>query len=475
MIYSLGTPSTIVNSSVKSINEDIAKRDNDRLNYKKQGSYVERPVKSDQAEYYYDNNEAVANVVDIKKEDLIKTNYINVESENEEDVSFYETILNNNKKDLSLIVADHSLFGAGVGEIIAIDESTVVIDHVSNKLVEIVLVKDKDGDEYPLVEIKDYEKKVKGYSKIFNYYYPESLPNEHKGFELGYVFWYGGGQFNDFYDKPFYLQLVQEILSQIALKELDTKTLNSGNKLSGVVYINKTGITKIKPNNVNYNHEDDPEDDDEPVVSSTLPENVEVLKKEINTAGLGNAFFYEETKDPMNIDYVNLTNNNQEYVIKKLSSLKKEVYRRGRIPPERYMDSSNKESMNSHKTVAIWEIYLKATNSQQQDFEQYLSDYLFFVYEEDHTVSITVPEFEDFKIAKLQLLFEMFNNAFITLDNAVIEANKIYDWVGLDGLDKWIAKERLYKGRLLTDLTNNTPFDFETTIGDLVDDKQRAV
>ena len=450
----------IISNAVQQINTELATDVKKQLNYKKEGSYVKRPIKSAQAELYYDNNEALANVVDIKQEDIVKTNYIHIESELSPDiVAFYEKILNDNKKDLGLLIADHTLYGAGAGEILVVDENTVEIDHVPQRLLEIILIKDKEGTEYPLVEVKDYNNKVVGYNRLFSFFYPDNFMTEYKKFEIGYMFWYGGGQFNDFYDKPFYLQLVQDILSQISVKELDTKTFNSGNQLSGIVYINKSGVQSLNVNppfkDVEFDTDNLPEDDEDPVTSSTLPANVETLKTELGKAGFGNAFFYEETDDPMEMGYVNLTNNNQDYVIKKLESYKTEVYRRAKIPQERLMDSSIKESMNSQKTVAIWTIYLNSLNSAQQDFEQLLNDYLFFIYNEILEVSIDVPEFEEFKIARAQLAMDLFKNGGLTHENYVKQLNSIYEWVETDNLNDWYSKEYFFNGKLLSDLTTD--------------------
>jgi hypothetical protein len=477
MVTHLGNASRIVNAAVNQINDEINKDNKERLNAKKEGNYVKRPIKSVQAELYFDNNEAIANVVEIKKEDIIKSNYIHIEQDqlDPDTIEFYENLINSNKKDLALIIADHTLHGAGCGEILVIDENTVHLDHIPQTLLEVALVKHKTDNvelEYPLVEVKDYNNKVIGYNKLFHYFYPEDFPETYKNLPLGFAFWYGGGQFNDFYDKPFYLQLTHDILSQMSIKTADTKTFNSGNQTSGIVYINKSGVQSIKANpafsDLEYNPETLPDDDPDSVTSTNLPSNVETLKTEIQKVGFGNAFFYEETDDPMSIGYVNLTNNNQDYVIKKLASYKDEVYRRAKIPKERLMDSSVKESMNSQKTVAIWTIYLKSLDSAQQDFEQLLIDYIDFVYAVDLQVSIDIPEFEEFKIARAQLVMDLFNNAGLTHENYVKQLNSIYEWVDIDNLNEWCSKDYFYKGRLLSDLTGGGQQDFETMLGDAI-------
>lgn len=476
--YVGNTGNITISNAVQQISKELATDVKERLNYKKSGSYVKRPLSSRECELFFDNNEALANVVDIKQNDLVRTNYIHIDSELSPDiVEFYEKILNDNKKDFALVIADHTLFGAGAGEILVVDENTVKIDHVPQRLLELVLVKDNEGTEYPLVEVRDYTQKVVGYNKLFSFFYPDNFITEWKNFDLGYMFWYGGGQFNDFYDKPFYLQLIQDILSQMSVKELDTKTFNSGNQLSGIVYINKSGVQSINTNDVfkdvEFDPENLPEEDPDSVTSTVLPANVETLRTEINRAGFGNAFFYEETDDPMEIGYVNLTNNNQDYVIKKLESYKTEVYRRAKIPKERLMDSSIKESMNSQKTVAIWTIYLNSLNSAQQDFEQLINDYLFFVYDQILNVSIDVPEFEEFKIARAQLAKELFNNAGITHENYVKQLNSIYEWVETDNLKEWYSKEYFFNGKLLSDLTtdnstSDSGLDLGSAMGDLL-------
>jgi len=474
VVYVGNSKNIVISNAVNEINAELSEDAKERLNYKKNGNYVKRPIQSKIAELYYDNNEAIANVVDIKQEDLIKSNYIHIESELQPDIlEFYETLLNNNKKDFSLIIADYALFGAGAGEIIVIDDNNVKVDHTPQTLLEITLIKDDKGVEYPLVEVKDYNNKVVGYNRLFHFAYPDNFITSNKGFELGQMLWYGNGQFNDFYDKPFYFQLVQDILAEMAVKECDTKTFNNGNQTSGIVYINKTGVQSLKINNplpdVEFDPEHLPEDDPEPVTTAPLPANVEVLKTEISKAGFGNSFFYEETDDAMDIKYINLTNNNQDYVLKKLETYKKEVYRRAKIPMERLMDSSIKESMNSQKTVAIWTIYLKSLDSAQQDFEQLISDYLFFVYDETLDISIDVPEFEEFKIARAQLAISLFNNGGLTHENYVKQLNNIYEWVDIDNLNEWYSKEYFFNGKLLSDMVTQPTSDSTDAAGGMFD------
>ena len=177
MLHYLGNNNITINNSIASINTELKKDEKERLNYVKQGNYVKRPIPAKTAEYYYDNNEALANVVDIKAEDIIKRNYISVESENNnpEIISFFEKLLNSNKKDFAFIMGDHTLYGAGAGEILTIDDSTVMVDHIPNRLLEIVIVKHEDI-EYPLVEVRDYNNKVVGFNRLFHFYYPENFP-----------------------------------------------------------------------------------------------------------------------------------------------------------------------------------------------------------------------------------------------------------------------------------------------------------
>ena len=251
MIHHIPQRQPVINNTVNTINQELARDAKEQLNITKEGNYVKRPIKAKQAEYYYDNNEAIANVVEIRREDTIQTNYIHIKSDIElspDDLLFYEKLLNSNKTDLAHIISDNTLYGAGAGEILLIDESTVRINHIPQTQLEIILIKDTEGVEYPLVEVKDYNNKVVSYNRIFHYYYSENFPTTYKKLEIGYMFWYGGGMFNDFYDKPFYLQLQQDILSQISVKEGDTKTFNTGNQTSGIVYINKSGVQSINTN-----------------------------------------------------------------------------------------------------------------------------------------------------------------------------------------------------------------------------------
>ena len=70
MVTYLGNSQPIINNSVNQINKELVKDAKERLSLKKSGNYVKRPIVTKTAEYYFDNSESIANVVEIKQEDL---------------------------------------------------------------------------------------------------------------------------------------------------------------------------------------------------------------------------------------------------------------------------------------------------------------------------------------------------------------------------------------------------------------------
>jgi len=220
--------------------------------------------------------------------------------------------------------------------------------------------------------------------------------------------------------------------------------------------LNKTGVKTLK-SNVNQ-----VDDDGEPVpatLDDVLPTYPSLLKKELNSSGFGNAIFYEESDQPLTANYVNLSQENYEYLDTKLNNLKDNLISRSKIPRERYMLNDIKESMNSQKTVAFWEIYTKYLASLQgHEIIPVIRNILEIIYGVTFKVSLTVPEFEEIKNSRINEIRENFKTGLITFGEAITEiANIEGKTVNLD--ENPLFDEYFYNGQPMNLLSGVEPIN----------------
>jgi len=378
----------------------------------------QRPIGKDMAKFLYNESKIIANSIKIKKEDIITNNNFYTTKDETKILNHYIiNCLNFNKEELGLIISDHELYGAGCG-VIRKYKGYAKIDHLKQEFIELIQY-GFENEIYPLVVYtNDHNTK---YFKLFDYYYPDNFNFNNETLEQ--VFWFGGGQFNDFYSIPFYYQTIKDVLQVILNKVYDEQMLKNGNLISGIVYMNKSGVIKTRRNQPLNN----PEDDGEPLTSIVLPSNVQVIKTQIENAGFGNIFLYEESKEPLDINYIKLSNDNYDYLLTKLENAKEELMSGALIPPERFMWVNVKEAMNSHKTMTIWNIYLNSLSSEQNKIITSLTDLFIILLDYEADIQINLPMIDELIASRQNLIIQAFQNGLITLRQAITQYNNLHN------------------------------------------------
>lgn len=426
-----------------------------------EGYYINQPVNPKIAEYYYDKSDMVASSVDIYAEDTILTNKI-IATNDEYDLSKLNKILNKLRLQLSYQYADKKLFGAGCSKIVLFEDGTFTLVQLLQKTLRIKKIKHTDGNFYPIIQ-QEYPKPGGGndykYYKRFDIYYPPDLDNYNNKPFSGFVTWLGESQFNNYYEKPFWLQNNENIGAKISIETLDRITFNSGNNANGVFYFNQVGQHDFKSNRPPKPMGEEETKEEDLLLSAVLPSNVEILKRELKTAGYGTAFLYEKTKNPMNLNYVKISNDNYDYISNKIKDINQSVISRSQIPRERYMFNDIKESMNSQKTQAFWEIYTTKIDSNQFEPESMLENLVEFIYGIVIDINIEVPLFSVIKTEKINMIKELFNSALLTLRQALNLINPYISELDLDEIDieDPILDMRFFNGRSLTDFGGSYP------------------
>ena len=275
--------------------------------------------------------------------------------------------------------------------------------------------------EYVFLLEQKINSKIK-YFKIMGETYPDDFLF-YNGEKLGYTAIIGGDNIYQFYSLPYWVQDYKKILTQIAITEADYKTVANGNISSGILNINLE--PQIAPA-IEY-------DQNGNVVEQTSRQ--EIIENELLNANGGTAVIFTESNRPVNLDYVNLTNNNYSYLSDLGDKCQQSVLNDYNIPLVRLMINSEKESMNSNKTQSIWEIYTLNLRNEQKKWKQFLNELLFELYGMDLTVDIDVPIFSDRREIEVKLLIDAWKEGALTLEQYITGLSEYINVINLDDYD----------------------------------------
>lgn len=441
----------------------------DKKDTSTKSKYLIPPIKPVLASYYFDKSYMLARSCDILAEDIILGNVINISVEDESDENKatgnynIDNIINSVKKsqiEIYYMVNDYELNGAGCCKIHLFEESNEFrLTQLPMESLQIIKINDKNLQADPIYLI---EQKMgisdKKYYKIIGQTYPE-VYTTHDGKLLELAWWIGGDNFYQFFKKPKWLQAIESMNSQIALESLDTEKINSGNNVNGILFFNKeSGLALPKF----------PDDNDEELSPEEIKSLVELstpqkIANEIKAAGTGTAVLYEETKNPMSMNYVSISESNYDYLQSKAAAADQKIISSFGIPRERYMINDVKESMNSQKTAAFWEIYTKSLAAKQLMYENGLIEIIEECYPEieyDIDIDIEVPMFSELLKAKIDTITDLFLKGLVTLKQAIILLSKYVSDLNADDYDftNPIYDMRFFQGKPLDDF-GMTPED----------------
>ena len=254
----------------------------------------------------------------------------------------------------------------------------------------------------------------------------ETYPDDflfYNGEKLGYAAIIGGDNIYQFYSLPYWVQDYKKILTQIAISEADYKTVANGNISSGILNINLE--PQIAPA-IEY-------DQNGNVVEQTSRQ--EIIENELRNANGGTAVIFTESNRQVKLDYVNLTNNNYNYLSDLGDKCQQSVLNDYNIPLVRLMINSEKESMNSNKTQSIWEIYTLNLRNEQKKWKQFINELLFELYGMDLTVDIDVPIFSDRREIEVKLLIDAWKEGALTLEQYITGLSEYINVINLDDYD----------------------------------------
>ncbi|OEC87879.1 MULTISPECIES: hypothetical protein [Methanobacterium] len=429
--------------------------------------YLTPPIKPLLASYYFDKNLMLARSCNILAEDLILGNVININikdesDENEEstdiDISNIINSIEKSQLEISYMCGDYELTGAGCCKILKFEEQDEFrLIQLPMESLQVIKVVDEKLQSTPIYLIEQSMGITdKTYYKIVGETYPEEYIS-YDGKELGLAWWIGGDNFYKFFKKPVWLQSIESMNSQIALESLDTEKINSGNNVNGVLFFNKQGALPIST--FPQTTEGETEDTDPTYAQlKAIAEmsGAQTIASELKSAGIGTAVLYEETRDAMSMNYVKISDDNYSYLQDKAKGADQKIISSFGIPRERYMINDIKESMNSQKTAAFWEIYTKSLNAKQLIYEDGLLEVISECYptlEHELDIDIEVPMFSELVNAKISVFTDLFMKGLITLKQTIILLSKYVSDLNVEDYDfsNPIYDMRFFQGKPLDD------------------------
>lgn len=448
----------VANDKLKTITRDVkVATESDKKDTSTKQKYLVPPVKPSVASYFFDKNLLLALSCSILAEDLILNN-INIKVKDDSDENNEEVVeglnvtniinsVDKSQVELSYMCADYVLNGAGCCKITVFEEDNEFrLTQIPQETLQIIKIVDEKLQDTPIYLVEqDLGIGDKRLYKIMGEIYPEEfLTYDNK--VLGSVWWMGGDSFYDFFRKPKWLQAMESMNAQIALESLDTEKINTGFNMNNVLFFNKEPTFVDSPlegldelNSVDNENQDDKQENEYFNYLSTIASsvNAENIANELRAAGLGTAVLYEETLKPLTMQHVSLSDTNYDYLLEKSKLADQRVMSSFGIPRERYMINDMKESMNSHRTAAFWEIYTKSLNSQQLPYENGLLDVINEVYDLDYelTVDIELPMFSELINAKIDTYSSLFLKGLLTLKQTVILLSKYITDLNIADLD----------------------------------------
>jgi hypothetical protein len=112
-----------------------------------------------------------------------------------------------------------------------------------------------------------------------------------------------------------------------------------------------------------------------------------------------------------------------------------------RIPLARLMINTEKESMNSNKTQAIWEIYSLSLKQEQKKWKQLIKELIYALYGIDVKVEMTTPDFSDNRETEVDLIIKSFEAGALNLQQLIEALSEYIPIINLNDYDFTVNRD----------------------------------
>lgn len=390
------------------------------------------PVSMADCKYVFDNSSYVAKCCRILAKDIIlnKVSLVNADDPKyDEPVKKIQDYLIENIRELYNMLIDYYYAPFGAVEY-AHGKHKFKLKQIPANTCKIIKVKYQNKGYYLL------QQKIQSntnYFKIMGEEYPPTF-SHFNGEVLGECSLIGGDNFYQFFNTPLWVQEKDKIFTEIAISNKNYNTISNGNIATGILNID------LEPQIVK------PVEYDENGNKIITKSREDIIAEEITNTDSGIAVIFTESNRPVSFDFINIENNNYDYLESLQEKAEQAVLNCYNIPLARLMINTEKESMNSNKTQSIWEIYTLDLATEQQKIKEFIKELIYELYTIKVEVEIELPIFSDRREIEINNILNEWDKGVLTLRQTIEALSEYTNVIDLNSYD-WTINEDLWDYR----------------------------
>ena len=389
---------------------------------------LKRPISAADAKYIFDNATYVATCSQILAEDTIMNEVTLTVDEDADDTTkqiveqIQEYLLDNIDEFYNMAV-DYNYSGFAAMEMTD-DGSRFTLKQLPSNTLDVVQVTEKQNKFYLLRQTlngRTYYYRILGedYTDFVNL----------RNFELSDAVLMGGDNFYLFYSEPRYMSIRKKIFTQIAIESQNYNKVSKGNIAKGLLHV------PLPPQLAT------PRQFDADGNEIILPSEEEIISEELQDGANGIAVVFTRAENPIPFEFIKIEDDNETYLENYQQSCEEAVLNVYRIPLARLMINTEKESMNSNKTQAIWEIYSLSLKQEQKKWKQLIKELIYALYGIDVKVEMTTPDFSDNRETEVDLIIKSFEAGALNLQQLIEALSEYIPIINLNDYDFTVNRD----------------------------------
>ena len=389
---------------------------------------LKRPISAADAKYIFDNATYVATCSQILAEDTIMNEVTLTVDEDADDTTkqiveqIQEYLLDNIDEFYNMAV-DYNYSGFAAMEMTD-DGTRFTLKQLPSNTLDVVQVTEKQNKFYLLRQTlngRTYYYRILGedYTDFVNL----------RNFDLSDAVLMGGDNFYLFYSEPRYMSIRKKIFTQIAIESQNYNKVSKGNIAKGLLHV------PLPPQLAA------PRQFDADGNEIILPSEEEIISEELQDGANGIAVVFTRAENPIPFEFIKIEDDNESYLENYQQSCEEAVLNVYRIPLARLMINTEKESMNSNKTQAIWEIYSLSLKQEQKKWKQLIKELIYALYGIDVKVEMTTPDFSDNRETEVDLIIKSFEAGALNLQQLIEALSEYIPIINLNDYDFTVNRD----------------------------------
>ena len=389
---------------------------------------LKRPISAADAKYIFDNATYVATCSQILAEDTIMNEVTLTVDEDADDttkqiVEQIQGYLLDNIDEFYNMAVDYNYSGFAAMEMTD-DGSRFTLKQLPSNTLDVVQVTEKQNKFYLLRQTlngRTYYYRILGedYTDFVNL----------RNFDLSDAVLMGGDNFYLFYSEPRYMSIRKKIFTQIAIESQNYNKVSKGNIAKGLLHV------PLPPQLAT------PRQFDADGNEIILPSEEEIISEELQDGANGIAVVFTRAENPIPFEFIKIEDDNESYLENYQQSCEEAVLNVYRIPLARLMINTEKESMNSNKTQAIWEIYSLSLKQEQKKWKQLIKELIYALYGIDVNVEMTTPDFSDNRETEVDLIIKSFEAGALNLQQLIEALSEYIPIINLNDYDFTVNRD----------------------------------